>query len=384
VFFVVRNDQAERRVSDLIQQVKGEIEDYFGDQTEVILLIGGLARGEGAWKRVDGQLKVLSDLDVLVGTKSRARHPNELGARLDEIGREVGIPVDLRIRCTAEWKLAPRDTELFDIAEWGVPICGTKEQLGLPRIEKPRFDFKNSVYLFFNRAFLTIEECSPGDFVPFDENALSRLSKAASQTMFTCADFITIHCRNYFSSVLDRVRFVNTMLPVLDLNIDVEEFLADLNRALDFKFRQVDNLFLEDAQDFWRRARGHLVGIFSLLLKQECGVSEVTNYEDAIRNRLSVIRRTHFTLSRLRRVLLMVKKGRIPSIRNLPNPQHYCRLAGFMLYMALGDELSMHYVRRAQCYLARVYWRKSVPPRARDLWLALRDDIHSLRNIGVT
>ncbi len=383
-YFKIENAEAQERIESLIKRVKAEILGSLTDRVVAIILIGGLARGEGVWKKVNGQVRVISDADLLVSTKVGARIPNELEARLKNIEDQTGIVIAPRIRSNIEWRFSPRNTELFDIQENGTTIYGRKEDLNLPKVDQSELNFKDTVYLFFNRVYLSIEECSPDDFNSSDEDALQRLSYMAAQTMFTCADFIAIHCHNYLPSVFDRVSFAESKLNELDINIDKGAFLSDLHRALDFKFNWTDKPYLEDARDFWLKAKSHLLALFTFLFVQEYGVADISKYAYFQYKLSPLTGRLRNMISRLRRLARLVKNRKLANFTAIPDLQHHCRLAGLMLYMALSENLTVEYITRAEEYLLKVYRYRNEMMDARDSWLTLRNELKNFRKLGIT
>lgn len=382
-YFIKEHEEAQKKVESSIEQVKMEILRHLGNRVTAIILIGGLARGEGAWKEANGQLKVISDLDLLVSTRWGTKVSKELQDELRRLGDQTGIEIAPRFVNNSELRFSPNSTELLDIKEIGIPIYGEKATLSLPEFDRDTIGFKDIVYLFFNRVYLSIDECSPDDCLSSDSGALERLSRGAVQTMFTCADFVTIHGHNYCSSVFDRVRFVKDNIFQQNMDIDKNEFLADLDKAVEFKFEQTDKLYLNDAREFWLRARSHLINLFLLLFEQKFGTREISRYSYLQLKESPFGARARLALSRLRKVLKLIKMKKIPSFRNVPDPHFYCRMAWLMLYLALGESTKTEYLTKAEDYLAKVYRFKRRRLNAEEKWLALQDEARRLRQLGV-
>lgn len=382
-YFWKENQQAERNVGDLIEQVRAAILHEFDNSVIAIILVGALARGEGAWKKIDNRLVILSDLDLLVVTRHGAKISEGLQNKLGNLEKETGITIDVRFQSQASLKLSARSTHLYDVRETGIAIWGDKKTLGIPNFREKDIGYKDIVALFFNRCILCLEECSPDDFVLSDANALERLTRFASDTMFTCADFITISSNSYSPSVFERVRFAKSNLAQLNTAINEEQFLSNLDKAINFKFAETTKLYLEDANDFWLAARQHLVDLFSFFFKQAYGITDISRYPNLLTRGVSLRGKARSVLSRLRTAYRLLKTKKLPPPLSVLNISFYCRMASLMLYLALGEKLEVSYMAKADEYMSKVYLHRKSRLDTKGAWLALGNELKDFHKLGI-
>lgn len=380
-FFVKENVEAERKIENLIERVKSEILNYFNKDIVSISLIGSFAVGEGVLKKKNGEVKIISDLDLFVITKIREKIPKKLEETLKDIEDETGITVDLKIKRYIKLRFLPKDTHTLDIKKSGIVIHGKDVVPVLPEFEEGDITSKDIFFLFFNRIILSIEEYSPGDIAASHKNKLERLSHEASKTMFTCADMIGIHHGNYPSSIVKRVKFVENKLGKIKIN--KEKFLKDLNTALKFRFEETNKLYLENAHNYWFRARNYLINLFIFFLEEIYHIRDISKYPYLESKNTSFRREIRSIYKSLQTIYILLKMKKVPKFLWKIRPSTCCKMASLMLYMAIDNKIERKYVMKAEEYLSKVYFRRKNWHDTKGTWILLRDELIKFHKLGI-
>lgn len=383
-YFFIENTEAEERIGKLIERAKGEILGCLRKQVKAIVLVGSLARGEGAWKKVDGRLVIISDVDLLVITRSTTRIPVRLQESLNNLKSESGIEVALWIKSVVSMKVSRSEVDLRDIKETGLVLYGEKDILADMEPDESETGFENAVFLFFNRAMLAILECSPQDFMATDGSANQRLSLSASAIMMTCTDIITIAQGAYFPSPVKRVEFTRSTSSRLNADTDNEQFLRDLLAALSYKLEQTERLYLENADEFWLRAKDYLMKLFLYYFRQKYGTEDIFAYPDIVGKEHSLIRIVLNLATSFKTAYILARSGKRPRFCFNAKNLFYGKMAALSLFLALGKELDRGYINKAAYYLQRVHHFDPEMADSEAMWLDLRGRLRDLhQKLGV-
>ncbi len=378
-YFKKDNIEAEHKIEDLINQVRKELICCLDKKVVSILLRGSLARGEGAWKNIDGNLKIISDLDLFLITKARTVISKRLKDQIIKIGKEARMSVHLHTIDLIRLKFMDKDLWLFDTKNIGIVIYG-KDIPKMLMVEQMDINSKDIIALFFHRVFSSIIKCSPDDFSSSSQSALENLSLAASEIMFTCVDIIIIYSGNYYSSLFERVNFLENKFDKVGFDIDKEKLLSDINKALNFKFFQTEKFFLEEAQDFLLIAKDHLINLFFCFMKMEYNTQDILMCL-YLENRNIVFKNKARSI--LTRMIIAYRLLRIKKLPKFPwsaHPRSYCMAASLMPFIALDKTVNEDYVIKGTEYLSKIYFQGQNTQRT---WVTLRNELELLYNSGI-
>jgi len=378
VFFKIENEEARNKILNLIRVMVSEIL-HRSNSVVSIMLVGSFARHEGVWKVKHGKIKILSDLDLLVITKKRENISKRLRKPLKELEQKSGITVDLMtIRYSNLGKLL-KDTHTLD-RKRGVTIWGENVTSKFPKFEKDDIDFKDILFLFFNRVLLTLVNPIFANFKCSNEDFLERLSYEASKTMFTCADLINIYCNNYQTFITEKVKNANKQLKTRDVEIDKKIFLEDLNKAANFVFKETNLLYFPRCFEYWLKARNCLIKLFFSFLEKEMNKKTILACIDALKLRKKLTLKSRLILS-----YKLLRSKRIPRIFWKMHPAVYCRTASLLLYLAIRkrNSLTEKYLIDAETELSKVYFFRKSDEKAWNRWIRTRDKLVRLHKLGV-
>jgi predicted nucleotidyltransferase len=164
-----RHDDTVRRV--LIRAVDLLAERLPGDALVGVVLTGSFARGEGSVVAVDGRLRVLGDIEVLVIFRSEVEF-YRFRAAMRDWSRELSRQVDAHIQVEIEFgpadltylrKRAVPSIFVHDLIEHGKVLWGPPGLLDeVPRFSASDIPRQDAVALLFNR---TIEQLDTYDAV---------------------------------------------------------------------------------------------------------------------------------------------------------------------------------------------------------------------------
>ena len=379
-YFLLTDSEAEEKISKLAERIKLEIFNSMKDHVTSILLIGALARGEGAWKRIDGQLKILSDIDIRIVAKPWVNIPAKLMCTMENISQETGIRVELGLIHPWLVRFSKRNnTWTYDVKTTAKILYGSDILSQLPRVEPRAIDFENAVELFFHKQMGILYACKPEDFSSPNQTALESLSLSATGIIFTCTDIITIHHGVYDASVIERVNIVKEWCnkKAIQFPVDIQVFLHDLDVAVQFKFEQTAKPFLDDAASLWVRAKESLIRIFEFYFEQHYGENDMLSYHRFIGKR-DIRKRLYFLANNLIIYARLVKMGRLPHFRCLIHGcVDYYRLAAFMTATALNEELDTKYILAANDVMSKIYrdWSHDTRTGDKDIWMAIREEL---------
>ncbi|MBN1643751.1 MAG: nucleotidyltransferase domain-containing protein [Dehalococcoidales bacterium] len=377
-FFYLDNPQAENRTERLIEQAVEDIKSFFGEQVRAIFLVGSMARGEGAWKKFGDGLNITSDVDLLIITTGTTSVPAKLRARLDNLGHQAKIEVALWIKSVFSMRMSGPTIDICDIKETGKILYGDGSVLDTLEFNPADIKFEEAVFLFFNRAMLTVLECSPADFNSDTVEAKQRLSLCAAAIMATCTDIITISNGKYSPSPIKRAELVKSMINGIDADIDKEKFLQDLSTAFKFKMESPEELYIANAYELWEKTRGYLMNLFRFYFKKKYGGDDFTSYPHLVDRNRTISKRIIGVLSSFKRASVLIRNGKMP--RHCPNISNlfYGKMVALYLFLALDKQLDEQHINRARSYLSHVYCFTSKSDDLAATWLNLRDRLRDL------
>ncbi len=382
-FFQKENKEAEIKIIKVLNRIIFETLRCYNDVVSIILF-GSLASGEGVWKR-EGKIRVISDLDLLIITKKKRALTKKLKYTIEEIKEKEGIDVDLKFICYNTLKKMNKDTHTFDRKE-GIIIWGKNVTSYFPDFKDGDINIKDIIFSFFNQVLLNIES-----FPIFDTENLNTkkwLTYKASKNMLTCTRMISTYYNNYSSSILKRVEFTKKKCEELTiLNKDV--FLEDLNNAVDFRFKDVDNSYLNNAYDYWVRSREHLIKLFQFLCVRKNLMYLISIDEKMFEFQLSFLYKVEYKIDlkillyHLYKLIVLKKIPKFPKTK-----EQYpicCRMASLMLYLAINKEGPIEdYIMKAENYLSMVYRIPKIKGMcSKDKWIFLRDELEELHIAGI-
>lgn len=380
-FFQKENKEAEIKIIKVLNRIIFETLRCYNDVVSIILF-GSLASGEGVWKR-EGKIRVISDLDLLIITKKKRALTKKLKYTIGEIKKKEEIDVDLKFVCYNTLKKINKDTHTFDRKE-GIIIWGKDVTSYFPEFKDGDINIKDIIFSFFNQVLLNIES-----FPTFDTenlNAKKWLTYKASKNMLTCTRMITIHYNNYSPSILKRVEFTKKKCEELTiLNKDV--FLEDLNKAVDFRFNDIDNSYLNNAYDYWVRSREYLIKLFQFLCVGKNLMYLTSIDEKMFEFQLSFLYKVEYKVNLKMLLYYLYKLIVLKKIPKFPKTKEQypicCRMASLMLYLAInkGGPIE-YYLIKAENYLSMVYHVPKIKGMcSKDKWIFLRDELEKLHNI---
>ena len=378
VFLKIENKEARKKILNLVRVVVPEILRHSSSVVS-IMLVGSFARQEGVWKVKREKIKIMSDLDLLVITKKRENISERLRKPLKELEQKVGTTVDLTSIRYSDLEKLPKNTHTLD-RKRGLTIWGKNVTSKFPKFEKDDIDFKDILFLFFNRVLLTLENLIFIDFKCTNEDFLERLSYEATKTMFTCTDLINIYCNDYQTSFTEKVKNVNKQLRTTNVEIDKKMFLKDLNKASNFVFKETSLLYFPRSYEYWLTARNYLIKLFFSFLEKEKNQKTIVACIDALKLTKKLTLKSWLILS-----YKLLRSKRIPRIFWKMHPSIYCRIASLLLYLAIGkrNSLTEKYVIDSEAELSKVYFFKKSDGKAWNRWIRTRDDLVRLHKIGM-
>lgn len=383
-FFKPANSVCQQKAEHLLERVTEAVLLHLGRREVVsVLLIGSLARGEGAWKLENGGFRILSDLDVFVITRWHQRMPIGLQSAIEGIQRETGIDVDVRIAPRPRLLFYPKGVDTLDMREHNISLYGQDASRWLPVVDANAIDHTDIAFSFFNEVILSVEELSPADVAVSDEGSLSRLSHRAAKTLLICASMVCIHLGSYQPSMTGRLSFIISdrlaSLPIAD-----KAFLEDLRSAYAFRFDQPHLLHLPDALAYWHRARHYLLEIFRFCLGARYGTREISAYPRLAYRDMPPREWVRDIYKRFHTVSFLLKRGHVPRWSGWTSSTLYCKMAALMLYLAIGVPLDAVCVSRAEAYLSKLYLRRPNGQNGLEAaWCRTRDELMTFHRHGV-
>ncbi|RKX44205.1 MAG: hypothetical protein DRP27_07000 [Thermotogae bacterium] len=377
--FFKENKEAKRRVLRALEETISSVLHQYDDVVSIILF-GSLARKEGVWKREEGRLSIISDLDLLVITRKKRKLSKGLRRIVESIKEREGFEIDIRFICRDKLKGLIKDTHTFDEKE-GITLWGEDITSEFPKFKEEDINIEDAIFLFFNRVILTLNSFPLSNIK--SAHARRWLSHEASKTMFTCADLISIFYGKYFSSILERVKFAETKLKSLNIP-DRKAILEDLKIAVNFRFKEVNKVSINNAYDYWARSREHLINIFTVLYTKSSRKGELRINEQELKSQLTSLYERKYNIklkTTLYQVLKLLRSGNIPKLPG--SITHYfvnCRMASLMLYVAVGKEgVRNDHVKKAEEYLSQVCFLPSKDKEdMKEKWKFLRDKLVEL------
>ena len=379
--FFKENKEAKRRVLRALEETISSVLHQYDDVVSIILF-GSLARKEGVWKREEGRLSIISDLDLLVITRKKRKLSKGLRRIVESIKEREGFEIDIRFICRDKLKGLIKDTHTFDEKE-GVTLWGKNVIPEFPKFNKDDIGLKDVIFLFFNRVLLTVLNFPIFNVEEID--AKKWLSHEASKTLFTCADIINICGGRYYPSVFKRVKFAKEACKELKLP-DEKIFLRDLEKAVNFRFKETHKPFMSNPFNYWLRSKEHLLRTFHFFCVNRS--KGKTTDEETFRARLFFLYhqtyRVRFKnlLHHLFKLLMLGKLPRPP--KNISQYPVSCRMASLMLYMALAKEIHQKYLREAERYLSMVRFPRELQEAdTRVKWALLRDELKKLHEAAI-
>lgn len=351
--FYRHNKDASRKVSDIIYRIVLKLLEYYDDIIS-ILLFGSIARGEGIWKRGnDNTIKIISDLDLLVITNKTRTYSKEFKRFMNELESYENISIDIKFLRFKTLRNSNLDTHTFDKKDsliiWGLDLSSY-----FPEVKKEDIKIDDMIFLFFNRIILTLEKFPILELKNLSPGAKEWLSHEASKTMFTCADLVSIYFGNYTSSVIEKVKFTRKQSEKLRIP-NKNKFLKDMEKAFNFRFKNIDVNYFDDPFHFWLSARDHLLTIFKHLYEKSAGELYGERVEDFFISSLI----TFFNENEQNIKDIIFSLFKLLSIKKLPrfsNHEFNCRMASLMLYLSLNTNLEEDYLNKAEDYLFKVYF----------------------------
>lgn len=389
-FFYRENEEAKTKVISALNRITPEILRCCRDVISIILF-GSFARGEGVWKGKKN-LGIISDLDLLIVTKRKKAASEKLKRMIKQVEEKEKIAVELDFVCHKSLKKLRKDTHNLDRKE-GIVIWGEDVTSNFPQFRKEEINIKDIIFLFFNRILLALEKFPVKDV----KNIKSKtwLSHEACKGIFTCTDMICIRYSNYNPAVIKRIEFARKKCKQLMItNKDV--FLEDLERAFNFRFRDVSTFYMNDAYDYWLRSRDHLLNLFQLCIREnheKTSPVDEEKFKSQLRRLyklgynqgfiLPFLRKIRFQLYQLYNLLRLKKKPKLP--KALGQYDLSCRMASLMLYMAINkQDLVENYLTKAENYLSMVYhFPKTKEKNLIYTWALLRSELRKLHKAGI-
>lgn len=223
-----RGDAAARAV---IQRAVGFLRDRLGGRLVGVILTGSFSRGEGTVVAVDGQLRVLGDIEFLAVLPHR-RDERALRPTLARWSREAGgalggpdLSVDLEFGPVDEAYLArkaPPSIFVHDLRTHGRVVWGPRDLLArIPPFAPTAIPREDALHLLFNR---TIEQLDAWDRVERLRGAALldaayqrlklRLDLAGSALAFTGQHVTSYTARpRAFAALLAREQSLAALLP---------------------------------------------------------------------------------------------------------------------------------------------------------------------------
>lgn len=372
-FFWTSSKEAEELVQKAIDASVEVLKRYFGDAVVSVILTGSFSRGEGIWKRVGGQIDIVSDLDLFAVLKSGKAPGDTLMGEIKKLEGKLRITIDIRTYPLAKVGFLPKDTHTFDIRATGKTLYGKNILSQLPPIVESDLGTDSIEAIFFNRALLNIENISPFDIASDAEDILSKISYEAARTIFTCTDIISIYSGTYSPFLHKRIALAKEKGDFGGRRLN--SFFEDLDMAFRFVSDEHDKRLMEDASTFWIRARGHLLGLFEFVIKERYRIGDIFLYPvAAARTNRSLLERFRMFYKKvIASRWLLLKKGKIRLFWKA-DPPLSAKMACLMLYVAVGGE-EQKYTQKALEYCASI--DNSVPRGAstKETWMLLRNQL---------
>jgi len=376
-FFYQKNHEAKERITKALKFLVSEVTHGRNDITSIILF-GSLGQNEGVWKEKNGRIELISDIDLLVLTKTRGPASKSIKNIVKKAEREYRVKVDLKYIRHTSLLGSVKDTHLFD-RKAGVVIWGGDSTGFFPSFQKNDLGLEDADFLFFNRVFLTVESFPINEFEIKKSGAREWISNEAAKTFFTCADLITLFFNEYHLSSCKRIALAKARLREFPLD---GNFLKELNKALAFRFHNSKDYYFDDAIEYWMKSKKYLISTFRILHKQQENRNTSIFDEKLFEDRLHLLYRKKYKItagSYLYYLLRMIKGGRVPRYNTTrPHPLFY-RMTSLMLYLSIGrGGVEGEYIKRAEQYISKAYFF-SVPLNSnRKGWALLRDELSNI------
>jgi len=374
------NPEAQQRIDEAIDLTAKAAEKHIGNNIRSIMLVGSFSRGEGIWKEKNGDVDILSDLDILLISKTLRKVPNNLINEINQIGNRLKVNIDLKIKSLLKVKLYPKDTHSFDLCQTAKVIYGKNLLNTLPKVSQKDLDKGAIEAIFFNRTMLNISKCSPDDLYSSSRDALLSLSYAAAKTMFTCADIITIYNHCYSSFISERIKLMNGKLRAFVVN--KENFLGDLNAAYKFTFEHTDKIAIEQTYEYWLRTRQHLIDTFLFAMDKENEAEGILYYETWSNSYLPFFDKICFFYKKLKISYILLKKYNFLKLFWNFQPIVYFRMVSLMLYLAIDKDKEKIYTSKAMEYFSKIGTSAIKKTQVKDLWISLTNEIIKLNKMG--
>ena len=376
-YFKIDNPEAKSKIDGVVEQTVAEALHYLGSNVKSIVLGGAFARGEGSWKTLNGNIEIISDLDICVNVRRRTKIPGRLAQRIKQLGNETGVDIDFVILPPLIKPLSRgNSTWVYDMQTTSRTIYGPEDSLNLAPVRQEDIGFDNAITLFFHRHMEVLYHCSPRVFLSADEQALHQLSLSASGMMFTCLDLFTIYFGNYCSSFYGRAAFVSDKIAEIDVPVNKSQFMSDVRKALIFKCELIDKNFLEDGLEFWYRAREYMVVLFENFFERKYGTRDIGKFQKYMYNRNRQAK-LYSTLNNWAILARLLRMGKLPSLWCLfRGCTFYYWMAAFMLVKALGAKVDADYLFKAKDLTTKVNLRLKVSGLTdEETWLIIREEM---------
>ncbi len=287
-----------------------------------------------------------------------------------------------KIKSLIKLKFFPRDTHTYDIKYTGRVIYGIDVRKHFPIIKQTDIGEKDIVFLFFNRALLSIEELSPQILQSQNNGDLEKISHEASKTIFTCADLITINFGSYHPSIISRINKIRKLMPNVNLKLENQEFLSDLERAYNFKYKNQDELYINDAFTLWQRGKKALLTLFKEFILRKNNLDNIIQYPIFEKRKKFEELSIYKILKSIKSRQILWKQGVIPTFPK-GNIGINCKMAVLMLYLALDQKIDQKYVKNAENYLNKVRLPLQPDKKFTNKWTRLQNELIDYHKMGV-
>ena len=383
-YFWKANQEATLQVNKALNLTIGVLKESLATKMLAVLLTGSFSRGEGVWKQRGGKIEILSDLDLLVILKLGAKASPAANEKIKQISENTGINIDLKIRSPFKIKYLPKDTHTFDIPRTARTVYGQDLLDMFPHIRQGDLGTGEIEAIFFNRAILNIEKCSPQDLKSDSDSGLWKLSYLAAKTMFTCTDIMTIHHGCYNPSINERAKLATELSA--SFAIPQKQFLHDLATACNFVFKRPESFRIEGISSYWSRSRQYLLSLFLLSLGRGNNPQEIFCYPFPVKDdNLPILEKIRLSYKKLKTSHILLKRHKQLKLMWKVHPITSCRMACLMLYMAIAGDKDTEkvYTSKALEYFSNLYPFSNQNCSITGSWIALRNELLQLHSLGV-
>jgi hypothetical protein len=285
--------EVKKHMEIIIEEVKKIIPDVVS-----IMVIGGLARGEGSFIVEKKEITPLNDYDIYLITKKKIdfdtlklisenaskKINKKTNFSFSESSSLMEFYVDLRNMTVKEIKKVEPMLKYFEIRESAKVIYGKDVRKIMPPFSLEDIPLEEGFRFLMNRASLLIESFDINNLDEYDTK--KTILYYIGKNYLTCAEALLLLNKKFVSSYEKRAEIFSDCYKK-DFK-ELYEIIPDLNEKVKFftnhKLKPSKKLFDEDVKEYWITARKDILEVLKYYLSKVYNLHSTTviNFSDNI------------------------------------------------------------------------------------------------------